>query len=169
MNYINNSYIESVTNQFEYYKMIGEKTFVQVTDEQMFWQPNRLSNSIAILVKHLNGTMLSRWTDFLLTDGEKSWRQRDAEFEIDFTNRQELLLLWSEGWKCVFKTLNELTEKDLQKNVFIRNQELTVIDAINRQLAHYCYHIGQIFFIGKALNSQWNCLSIAKKDSLKNS
>jgi hypothetical protein len=146
--------------------MLGEKTFVQLADEQLFWQYNQESNSIATIVKHLWGNMLSRWTDFLTSDGEKEWRNRDAEFDNDLTSREELLSKWNEGWQCVLDALNALTEADLQKDIFIRNQAHTVVEAINRQLAHYPYHVGQIVFIGKmACNDKWTSLSIAKGNS----
>lgn len=161
-----NDYLESAKKQFEYYKMLGEKTFEQLTDEQLFWQFNEESNSIAIIVKHLWGNMLSRWTDFLTTDGEKEWRKRDAEFDNDIADRKELLTKWNEGWDCLFKALNPLTEHDLTKEIFIRNQGHTVTEAINRQLAHYPYHVGQIVFIGKMLcNDKWTSLSIPKGNS----
>lgn len=158
-------YLNSVLKQFEYYKMLGEKTFSQLNDEQLFWQYNAESNSIAIIIQHLSGNMLSRWTDFLTTDGEKDWRNRDAEFELLITSKQELIKIWNEGWKCLLSALNALSEKDLQKTIYIRNQGHTVTEAINRQLAHYPYHIGQIVFIGKMLSSNWHSLSIAKGKS----
>ena len=161
-----NNYLESAIKQFEYYKMLGEKTFVQLTDEQLFWQYNQESNSIATIVKHLWGNMLSRWTDFLTTDGEKEWRKRDAEFDNDIADKAELLSKWNEGWYCLFNALNPLTEDDLSKEIFIRNQGHSVIEAINRQLAHYPYHIGQIVFIGKIIcNDNWTSLSIPKGNS----
>lgn len=161
-----NDYLESVKKQFAYYKLLAEKTFDQVTEEQLFWQFNEESNSIAIIVKHLWGNMLSRWTDFLTSDGEKQWRKRDEEFENDLNNREALILKWKEGWEVLFNCLNALNENDLSKEIFIRNQGHTVIEAINRQLPHYAYHVGQIVFIGKMLcNKNWNTLSIAKGDS----
>lgn len=161
-----NNYLESVKKQFEYYQMLGEKTFAQLTDEQLFEQYNEESNSIATIVKHLWGNMLSRWTDFLTTDGEKEWRQRDSEFDNDIKDRTVLLTKWNEGWACLFNALNRLTENDLTTEIFIRNQGHTVIEAINRQLAHYPYHVGQIVFIGKMLcNTQWTSLSIPKGNS----
>lgn len=161
-----NDYLESATKQFEYYKMLGENTFAQLTDEQLFWHYNEESNSIATIVKHLWGNMLSRWTDFLTTDGEKDWRNRDAEFDNDIADRTELLAKWNEGWSCLFHAIIALTENDLKKEVFIRNQGHTVTAAINRQLAHYPYHVGQIVFIGKmACNSSWTSLSIPKGNS----
>ena len=159
-------YLESVKKQFEYYKLLGEKTFSQLPDENFFWQYNQESNSIATIVKHLCGNMLSRWTDFLTTDGEKEWRKRDAEFDNDITTQKELIDKWNEGWLCLFNTLNSLSPKDLQKEVFIRNEAHTVMEAINRQLAHYPYHIGQIVFIGKmACDNTWSSLSIPKGNS----
>jgi hypothetical protein len=156
-------HLQSAIKQFEYYKMLGEKTFAQLTDEQLFWQYNEESNSIAIIVKHLLGNMLSRWTDFLTTDGEKEWRKRDAEFENNITTREELLAKWNEGWECLFTALNSITENDQDKIVYIRNQGHSITEAINRQLAHYPYHIGQIVFIGKmVLNNNWTSLSIPK-------
>lgn len=159
-------YFSSTRKQFEYYKMLGEKTFAQVSDEQLFWQYNEESNSIAMIVKHLWGNMLSRWTDFLTSDGEKEWRKRDEEFENDINTRKELLDKWNEGWDCLFKALDNLTDEDLSKEIYIRNQGHSVIEAINRQLAHYPYHIGQIVFIGKMLcDNTWNSLSIPKGNS----
>ena len=159
-------YLNSAIKQFEYYKMLGEKTFAQLTDEQLFWQFNPESNSIGSIVKHLWGNMLSRWTDFLTSDGEKEWRMRDAEFENDITTRQELLDKWNAGWTCLFNALNSLTPEDLQKEIYIRNMGHTVTEAINRQLAHYPYHVGQIVFIGKmACDENWASLSIPKGNS----
>ena len=114
-----NEFLDSAKKQFEYYKMLGEKTFSQLSDEQLFIQLNEESNSVATIVKHLWGNMLSRWTDFLTTDGEKEWRQRDAEFENDISNRTELLEKWNEGWTCLFNAINPLTENDLTKEIFI--------------------------------------------------
>jgi len=161
-----NDYLESAKKQFEYYKRLGEKTFDQVSDEQLFWQYNEDSNSIATIVKHLWGNMRSRWTDFLIIDGEKTWREREAEFENDILTRSELLKKWNEGWACLLNTLNSLTNSDLQTTIYIRNQGHTVVEAINRQLAHYPYHIGQIVFIGKMVCAKdWNSLSIPRGNS----
>jgi len=160
------SYLESVKKQFEYYKMLGEKTFSQIPEEKLFWKLNEESNSISVIVKHLNGNMLSRWTDFLTTDGEKEWRNRDEEFNDDIKSKKELLLKWNQGWECLFTALNSLSEKDLEKQVYIRNMGHSIYEAINRQLAHYPYHIGQIVFIGKVVqNDKWNSLSIPKGKS----
>jgi hypothetical protein len=159
------NYLESVIKQFEYYKLLGEKTITQVSDEKLFLQANEESNSIAIIVNHLAGNMLSRWTDFLTTDGEKEWRNRDAEFEDEITNKQQLMEKWNEGWGVFLSALNSLTDDDLDRIIFIRNQGHTVLEAINRQLAHYPYHIGQIVFIGKMYAQKWDSLSIPKGNS----
>jgi hypothetical protein len=165
MSNVNSEYLVSVIKQFEYYKLLGERTFSQVTDEQLSWQYNDESNSIAIIVKHLSGNMLSRWTDFLTTDGEKSWRNRDAEFENDISTRQELIDKWNEGWKVFLGSLRSLQPDDLEKIIYIRNQGHSVVEAINRQLAHYAYHVGQIVFIGKMCAAKWTSLSIPKGNS----
>jgi len=159
-------YLESAKKEFGYYKLLGEKTFSQLTDEQLFIEANSVSNSIATIVKHLRGNMLSRWTDFLTTDGEKEWRKRDEEFENDISTREELLQKWQEGWSCLFKALDSISDDDLSKVIYIRNQGHTILEAINRQLSHYPYHIGQIVFIGKMLSDKnWNSLSIPKGGS----
>ena len=159
-------YLESVIKQFKYYKLLGEKAMEQLPEEKLFWQYNEDSNSIATIVKHLSGNMLSRWTDLLITDGEKEWRNRDAEFDNDIKSREELLAKWTDSWQCLLDTLEQLTEDDLQKIVYIRNQGHTVLEAINRQLAHYPYHIGQIVYIAKmASDNNWESLSIPRGSS----
>jgi len=159
-------YLQSVTRQFEYYKMLGEKSIAQVPDDKLFWQYNEESNSIGTVVKHLWGNMLSRWTDFLSSDGEKEWRQREAEFENDIRTRADLMSKWNEGWDCLFNALKSLKPEDLEKTIYIRNMGHSVMEAINRQLAHYPYHIGQIVFIGKMVcDSNWQSLSIPKGQS----
>ena len=145
-------YLQSVTRQFEYYKMLGEKSIAQVPDDKLFWQYNEESNSIGTVVKHLWGNMLSRWTDFLSSDGEKEWRQREAEFENDIRTRADLMSKWNEGWDCLFNALKSLKPEDLEKTIYIRNMGHSVMEAINRQLAHYPYHIGQIILIRRLLN-----------------
>ncbi|WP_219928775.1 DUF1572 family protein [Flavobacterium album] len=158
-------YLESTIKQFEYYKLLGDKTFAQLPDEKLFWQYNEDSNSIATIVKHLWGNMLSRWTDFLTTDGEKEWRDRDGEFENSIATKEEMLQKWDSGWKVFLDTLKSLKDEDLSKIIYIRNQGHTVMEAINRQLAHYPYHIGQIVFIGKMAAGKWEWLSIPKGNS----
>lgn len=163
---MNTEYLESTRKQFEYYKMLGEKTIAQLTDEQLFWQYNRESNSIAMIVKHLWGNMRSRWTGFLTSDGEKEWRNREAEFENDIVDRADLLSKWNEGWECLFTTLESLNETNWNSIIYIRNQGHSVTEAINRQLAHYPYHVGQIVYIGKMITDEkWESLSIPRGKS----
>ena len=159
------NYLDSMRRQFEYYKMLGEKAIAQVPDDKLSWQYNEDSNSIATIVKHLWGNMLSRWTNFLTSDGEKEWRDRDAEFENDIATRKEIMDKWNEGWNCMFAALNELTDDDLDKMIYIRNQGHTVMEAINRQLAHYSYHVGQIVFLSRMCTGNWLSLSIPKGQS----
>ncbi|MDL5511233.1 DUF1572 family protein [Arenibacter sp. M-2] len=160
------SYLESIEKQFLYYKMLGEKAMEQLGEEQLFWQYNQEANSIAILVNHMVGNMLSRFTDFLTSDGEKAWRNRDAEFENPFSSKNELMAYWDKGWTCLIDTLSKLTESDLETIIYIRNDGHTVIEAMNRQLAHYAYHLGQLVFIAKMLkNEEWKSLSIARNKS----
>ncbi|WP_309614537.1 DUF1572 family protein [Flavobacterium sp.] len=163
---INNNYIESVKKQFLYYKTIGEKAMEQLEPEQLFISVNEDTNSIAMIIQHMSGNMLSRWTDFLTSDGEKDWRNRDIEFEETITNKEELMNLWNKGWDCFFGALNSLQPEQLETVIYIRNEGHTVMEAINRQLAHYPYHIGQIVFYSKMLKqSEWNSLSIPKNKS----
>ena len=163
---MSNLFLNSIKTRFEFYKDLGDKTFIQLSNEQLFWQYNEESNSISMIVKHLRGNMLSRWTDFLTSDGEKEWRQRDTEFENDIQSKEALLAMWEEGWNCLFKAIVSLTESDLTKEIEIRGEKLSVVNALHRQLAHYAYHVGQIVFIGKMLTgSKWNSLSIPKGKS----
>jgi hypothetical protein len=160
------SYLESTKRQFLYYKMLGEKAMEQLEPEQLFVAVNEDTNSIAVIVKHLSGNMLSRWTDFLTTDGEKQTRNRDAEFENDLHTKEEVLTAWNTGWNCFWEALDSLQAEQLSQIIYIRNEGHTVIEAINRQLAHYPYHIGQIVFYAKQLkNSDWHSLSIPKNKS----
>ena len=158
--------LPELIKRFRYYKGLGERAMAQLPDEALFWQYNEESNSIAIIVNHLHGNMLSRWTNFLTEDGEKPWRTRDAEFENEIQNREQLRQKWEEGWDCLFKALEELKEEDLSRKVFIRSEAHTVSDAIFRQLAHYAYHIGQMVFLAKMIqNEDWQTLSIARGKS----
>ncbi|BFM44444.1 DUF1572 domain-containing protein [Flavobacterium sp. CFS9] len=160
------SYLESVKKQFLYYKMLGEKAMAQLEPEQLFVSLNEDTNSIATIVKHVSGNMLSRWTDFLTSDGEKEWRNRDSEFENDLQSKEEVLLIWGKGWDCLMNALNSLNPEQLSEIIYIRNEGHTVIEAINRQLAHYPYHIGQIVFYAKQLKKDdWDSLSIPKNKS----
>ncbi|MGV6829612.1 MAG: DUF1572 family protein [Flavobacteriales bacterium] len=159
-------YLKSITKQFEYYKSVGEKTFDQLEEKDLFWQFNEESNSIAIIVNHLWGNMLSRWTHFLTEDGEKEWRNRDQEFEAIIKTREDLVAKWNEGWDCLFVALKTINSDNFETKIYIRNQEHSIIEAINRQLAHYAYHIGQIVFLGKMIKSnQWKSLTIPKGKS----
>lgn len=149
-----------------YYKQLGDKAMSQLSDEALFWQYNEESNSIAIIVQHLAGNMKSRFTDFLTSDGEKSWRNRDAEFVPVIHDRKSLEEEWESGWKIVLDTINSLTDADLERIIYIRNEGHTVMEAFNRQLAHYPYHIGQMVFIAKMLtNKDWQSLSIPRNAS----
>jgi hypothetical protein len=151
---------------FKYYKTLGEKAIMQLSDEQLFLKDSLEKNSIGNLVKHLWGNMLSRWTDFLSSDGEKSWRERDAEFEDTITTRDELMEKWEEGWQVLFTTLGQLSVSDLSRTISIRGEVHKVEEAILRQTAHYAYHIGQIVYIAKeACGENWQTLSIARGQS----
>ncbi|HAI82365.1 MAG TPA: hypothetical protein DCL43_01760 [Chitinophagaceae bacterium] len=156
------NFLADSIKRFEYYKTLGDKTFEQLTSEQCFYQPNEQSNSIAIIVQHLYGNMLSRWTNFLTEDGEKNWRKRDAEFEPMLSSKEDVISFWNEGWKVFLDTLKTLKEDDLQKTITIRNEPLLVYDAILRQLAHYPYHVGQIVYIAKLVTTDFKSLSIPK-------
>ncbi len=166
MNSSGKEFLTTAIRRLKYYKDLGDKTFQQLSLEQLHFRPNEASNSIAMIVQHMTGNMLSRWTNFLTEDGEKPWRQRDDEFEEHALNYQQVLDLWEKGWACFLDALTSLSEDDLLKTVYIRQESLTVIDAINRQLAHYPYHIGQIIFIGKIVkDNSWTSLSIPKGKS----
>src|SRR5258705_6217391 len=166
MKKIGEEFLNTVIARVKYYKQLGEKTFEQLEEKDFHWQPSSESNTIAVIIQHLTGNMLSRWTNFLTEDGEKEWRQRDDEFEIHSYNKQQLMDLWEKGWACFLNAIEPLEESDLLKTIYIRKEPLSVIDAINRQLAHYPYHIGQIIYIGKIIKNQgWKNLSIAKKQS----
>ncbi|HEX7413895.1 MAG TPA: DUF1572 domain-containing protein [Bacteroidia bacterium] len=163
-----NDFLESARKQFEMYKLLGEKTFAQLSDEQLYWKYNEESNSIATIVKHLSGNMLSRWTDFLTTDGEKDWRNRESEFDNDVKDKQALIASWNKGWDCLFKALNTINKDNFNTTIYIRHQAHSVTGAINRQLAHYAYHIGQIVFIGKMMkDDKWTSLSIPRAKTQK--
>ena len=161
-----NEFLESAVKRVKYYKELGDKTFAQLTDADFHFQPNEASNSIAIIIQHMAGNMLSRWTGFLTTDGEKEWRRRDAEFEEQGMSKEQLTGLWEKGWNCFLGALSSLTADDLLKTIYIRGEELSAVDAINRQLTHYPCHIGQIIYIGRIIkNESWQNLSIPKGNS----
>ncbi|MCG2461448.1 DUF1572 domain-containing protein [Flavobacteriaceae bacterium F89] len=159
-------YLNSIKKQFEYYKSVGEKTFDQLEEDDLFWQFNEESNSIAIIVNHLSGNMKSRWTDFLTADGEKEWRNRDLEFESVIKTKDELLSKWNDGWKCLFDALNSVNKENFGTEIFIRNQAHSILEAINRQFAHYSYHMGQIVYVGRMIKgTEWKSLTIPKGKS----
>lgn len=161
-----NKYLESVKQQFLYYKSLGEKSIAQLEPEMLFTRPGKESNSIAIIIQHMHGNMLSRWTDFLTSDGEKEWRERDAEFEVVLKDKEEVMQRWEEGWACLMNAINQLDDTMLADIVCIRNEQHTVTEAINRQLAHYPYHVGQIVFYAKQLSgNKFVSLSIARNKS----
>jgi hypothetical protein len=158
--------LSTVRTQFAYYKSLGDKTLAQVPDTALGWRYQPGSNSLTTLVLHLAGNMLSRWTDFRTTDGEKPWRDRDAEFEDQDLDRAALVALWEKGWACLFSALDSLTENELDSIIYIRNQGHTVGEAIWRQLAHYPYHVGQMVFLGKMVcDADWQSLSIPRGNS----
>ena len=163
---INATYLESAIKLLRYYKTLAEKAIEQLEPEQLFVAANEDSNSIAVIIKHLAGNMRSRWTDFLTSDGEKESRNRDGEFIEEPGQKTVLMADWESGWKCLFEALESLSPEQLGEIVYIRNEGHTVADAINRQLAHYPYHVGQIVFYAKMLkNGGWESLSIPKNKS----
>ena len=158
------TFLQTSARWFRFYKELAEKTFDQLSDEDFHYIPNEESNSIAIIIQHMTGNMFSRWTNFLIDDGEKEWRRRDEEFEVHQYSKEELIELWNKGWNCFFDALSSLEENDLMKTIFIRKEPLFILDAINRQLAHYPHHVGQIVYIGKLIKGRnWKNLSIEKK------
>jgi hypothetical protein len=160
------SHLEDAAEVFRYYKKLGERAMAQVSDEQLFTTLDDEMNSIAVIVKHMAGNMRSRWTDFLTTDGEKPDRARDSEFVAPPTTREGVMKLWEEGWACVFAAIEPLTEADANRKVTIRGEAHSVTQAINRQLAHYPYHVGQIVMLAKHLqHEKWTSLSVPRNRS----
>lgn len=164
---IGQHYLEDALRTFRDYKKLGERAFAQLSDEDFFRTIDDESNSIAVIIKHIAGNMLSRWTDFLTTDGEKPERNRDMEFVmLPETMKDEMLAYWEKGWKCTFDALEPLTPDDLMRTVRIRGEDHTVVQAINRQIAHYANHIGQIVYLAKHFkSSEWQSLSVPKNKS----
>jgi len=164
-------FISSTIEQLQHYKSLADRTFLQIKDDQhLFWKPAEESNSIWILVKHLHGNMLSRFTDMFTTDGEKDWRDRDEEFDENLATREELMRRWDEGWEKTFSLLSSLSEEDLKKEVYLKKKPLSVVDYINQAVFHYIYHVGQIVYIGKmAVNENWEMLWGPKKSAPKKS
>jgi len=166
---LSTSYLHDSIGLFHYYKKLGERAMAQCPDEALFLTLDAESNSIAILVKHMSGNMRSRWRDFLTSDGEKPDRNRDTEFETPPTTRAQLTEMWERGWKYVFDALELLTEADLTRTVTIRTEPHSVMQAINRQIAHYAHHVGQILFLAKHFTftktGKWESLSVPRGHS----
>ncbi|SRR6266567_756696 len=160
------SYLKDSTDLFSYYKKLGERAMAQCPDEALFTTLDAESNSIAIIVKHMAGNMRSRWTDFLTSDGEKPDRNRDTEFEAPPATRTELMELWERGWKYLFDALEPLSDADLSRTVTIRTEPHSVMQATNRQVAHYSYHVGQIVYLARHFaGNNWQTLTIPKRKS----
>ena len=163
---IEEMFLQSVLKEFQDYKNLADKTFAQLEEKDFHFQPNSECNSIAVIIQHMHGNMLSRWTNFLTEDGEKEWRKRDDEFEIHSLTKEKLVELWEEGWKLVLDTVGSLKEYDLTKTIYIRSKPLNVIQAINRQLTHYASHVGQVILLGKIIKgNDWQTLSIPRGQS----
>ena len=163
---MSNNFLNSTLKLTQHYQSLGNRTFQQLEEDDLHWVPGDEGNSIAIIIKHIAGNIFSRFTNFLTEDGEKSWRNRDGEFEDDLLNKAELTARWKEGWEHFQNVLRDLKEDDLNKTVYIRNEGHSVTEAIQRQLAHYAYHVGQIVMIGKMLKGHdWQSLSIPKNQS----
>jgi len=164
---IGQHYLDDALRRFRDYKQLAERAFAQISDEEFFRTLDEESNSIAINMKHIAGNMISRWTDFLTTDGEKPERNRDLEFVmLPETSKNDMLAYWERGWQCVFEAVEPLKPEDLMRTIRVRGQDHTVVQAINRQLAHYAYHVGQIVFLAKHFkSSEWQSLSVPKNRS----
>ncbi len=160
------NYLESTILEFGRYKRYGDNTFVQLSEEELYWRPSEEDNNIAIIVNHLAGNMISRWTNFLTEDGEKTSRQRDREFDTPPKQRKDLLSLWEQGWRTLFDALRAVDASNINNQIRIRGEAHTIPQAINRQLAHYSYHVGQIVYLGKTIKgAHWKSLSIPKGQS----
>jgi len=156
-------YLEDTRRIFEHYKALAERAVAQVPEASLNWQYNSESNSIAIIVKHLSGNMCSRWTDFLSSDGEKPWRDRDGEFDPAALSRDGVLKIWEDGWACLQASFRSLTPADLERTIYIRGEAHSVMEAINRQLAHLIYHVGQIVLLAKmCAGKDWTALTIPR-------
>jgi Protein of unknown function (DUF1572) len=161
---IGNEYLKTVIQRFKDAKVTAEKALEQLTESELFWAPNEESNSVAIIVKHMSGNMVSRWTDFLTSDGEKPYRNRDDEFVGDIQTREQMMELWGNGWNTLFNALKSIEDDQLLKIITIRNEPHSVMEAIERQMYHYSYHIGQIIYVAKILkSSNWKTLTIPRK------
>lgn len=160
------NYLSSIKRQFHYYKSVGDKAIGRMNDEQLHWNYNDNSNNMAVIIKHIAGNSISRWTNFLTSDGEKASRNRDDEFEDTAESKEALIELWNKGWDCLFNAIDPLTAHDLLRIIYIRSEAHTVMEAINRQFAHLPYHIGQIVYIAKIVSADsWQSLTIPKGKS----
>ncbi|MFJ5760523.1 DUF1572 family protein [Neobacillus sp. NPDC093182] len=161
---VGREYLKTVTQRFNEAKITAEKAIEQLSESELFWIPNEESNSVAIIMKHMSGNMVSRWTDFFTTDGEKPYRNRDDEFVGDIKTKEQLMKMWEFGWDTFLTTLKDIDEEHLLKKITIRNEPHSVIEAIERQMYHYSYHVGQIIYIAKYLkSSDWKTLTIPRK------
>jgi len=158
-------FIENTRVLFKYYKSLGDNTFEQLNEQDFFWTPDLKSNSLAVIIQHLAGNMLSRWTDFLISDGEKEWRNREQEFELYLKTKEACLSKWEEGWSCLFEALDSVTADNFNQTVYIRSQGHSIMEAVLRQISHYAYHVGQISYIGRQRAEEWKSLSIPKGKS----
>lgn len=165
MNFTEN-FLESARFEFQRSKTLGDKTFAQLGEADILWKYQETDNSISQIVKHISGNMLSRWTNFLSEDGEKPWRHRDTEFEEPFTTKTEMIAAWEKGWQCLFDAIASINSDNFNSLVKIRNDDHTIVEAVNRQLAHYANHVGQIVLLGKMIKKDnWVSLSIPKGES----
>jgi hypothetical protein len=163
---VDTDFLRTAIARLRYYKSLGDKAMAGLQEKDFHYKPGEESNSIAVIIKHLHGNMLSRWKNFLTEDGEKSWRNRDDEFNEDNLPVAELQRRWEEGWQCFLDALSSLQDSDLGRTVYIRKEPLSVVDAINRQLAHYPYHIGQLVYLSRMLQgANWTSLSIPRGGS----
>ncbi len=159
-------FLESAIKVFRYYKKLGEDAMAQLSDDEVLRKPNEASNSIALIVHHLSGNMLSRWTDFLNSDGEKPWRNREAEFDQSYPDKKVMMAAWEKGWDCLFQAIENISTNDLSKIIYIRNEGQSVLEAIQRQLAHYPHHVGQLVYQAKVMKGDdFKSLSIPKGNS----
>jgi hypothetical protein len=166
LNKFEREYLTIAIEQFKHFKERAEKGIQQLSEEELHWKPSEDSNNIAIIIKHLSGNMHSRWVDFLTADGEKSYRDRDSEFVDNNEFKEHLMQIWEEGWKLLFNTIENLKEEDLNKTITLRQQPLSVLQAIQTEVAHISYHLGQILYIGKQIKDKdWTILSIPKNGS----
>ncbi|MCM3742367.1 DUF1572 domain-containing protein [Oceanobacillus luteolus] len=166
MSCIEVEYLEIIKKQFKHFKERAEEGIQQLSEDELHWKLNEESNSIAIIIKHLSGNMHSRWVDFLTTDGEKTYRNRDLEFVEGNESRESLMKIWQEGWDLLFHTIENLQSEDLHKTVTLRGKSISILQAIQTEIAHISYHLGQILYIGKQIKGKdWSILSIPRGDT----